>query len=221
MPWRLSWTPGEGAESHDVYFGTANPPQFRTNQEHTMFDASPFLEYKTTYYWRIDEVNGDGKTIGVVWSFTTGMPKGEACFPADTIVWANGRMVEISKVAPGAMVDKPAVSPMLTELHKTVCGRQIENIDVHDKPGFWDRYDVEFYNGNTLAVADSHYFLLESGRWALVQELTVGSKLSTLDGSVTVKTVKKSKFNGTVYNLKIKDSDRYLVGKDGIVVRDW
>ena len=52
---------------------------------------------------------------------------------------------------------------MITDLHKTVCGHQIEAIEVHDESDSWDRYDIVFENGNTLTVADSHYFLLDSG----------------------------------------------------------
>lgn len=32
------------------------------------------LQTSTTYYWRIDEVNGDGRTVGPVWTFTTEAP---------------------------------------------------------------------------------------------------------------------------------------------------
>ena len=220
MPWRLRWTPGDGAESHDIYFGQTNPPQFQISQTVTTFETGYLLE-TTTYYWRIDEVNAEGKTTGEVWSFETDRQKGEACFPADTIVWADGRMVEISKVAAGAMVDKPALTQTITGLHKTVCTHQIEGIDVHNKSDSWNRHDIVFENGNTFAVAYSHYFLLDSSKWASVEELTPGSKLSTLEGSVTIKRITKTKSAGTVYNLKIKDSDRYLVGKDGIIVRDW
>jgi len=56
-----------------------------------------------------------------------------------------------------------------------------------------------------------------------VQELTSGSKLVSLEGPVTVDRVAKIALPciGKVYNLKVRNSDRYLVGKDGIVVRDW
>jgi hypothetical protein len=68
----LSWVPGAGATSHDVYFGSADPPSFRANQMTTMFSPG-LLSAETAYYWRIDEVvNADGKTTGLVWSFTTG-----------------------------------------------------------------------------------------------------------------------------------------------------
>ena len=67
----LHWTPGAGATSHDVYFGTTNPPPFALNQDGTSFDTVE-LDRNPTYYWRIDEVNAIGTTVGVVWSFSTG-----------------------------------------------------------------------------------------------------------------------------------------------------
>ncbi|MHC4536970.1 MAG: GLUG motif-containing protein, partial [Planctomycetota bacterium] len=66
----LSWTAGDGATSHDVYFGTNNPPLFIGNHSLTIFDPGE-MDYSTTYYWRIDELNTTGITTGVGWSFTT------------------------------------------------------------------------------------------------------------------------------------------------------
>ena len=70
MYYMLNWQPGVGAASHDVYFGPADPPQFQANQTATVFYPGS-LSQKTTYYWRIDEVNLGGKTPGPLWSFTT------------------------------------------------------------------------------------------------------------------------------------------------------
>jgi len=67
----LSWTAGIGAESHDVYFGQTNPPEFQINQTATIFVPGTLAE-ETIYYWCIDEVNSDGKTEGAIWTFTTG-----------------------------------------------------------------------------------------------------------------------------------------------------
>jgi hypothetical protein len=66
----LSWIAGLYAISHDVYFGTSNPPPFICNQTTTIFDPGT-MDYNTTYYWRIDELNNTGTTTGVIWSFTT------------------------------------------------------------------------------------------------------------------------------------------------------
>ncbi|MHC4084613.1 MAG: right-handed parallel beta-helix repeat-containing protein [Planctomycetota bacterium] len=68
----LSWTPGHDAISHDVYFGTANPPLFVRNQTSTTFDPGIMAD-GTIYYWGIDEVNDSAVTTGDIWSFTTMM----------------------------------------------------------------------------------------------------------------------------------------------------
>lgn len=80
----LSWTAGVGTNSHNVYFGddqtavtNANTlsPEFRGNQSGTTFNPG-LLDAVTTYFWRIDEVAANGDTTkGLVWSFTTELPK--------------------------------------------------------------------------------------------------------------------------------------------------
>jgi len=69
----LTWIAGYGATSHDVYFGanpTPGPAEFKGNQTSTTFDPC-VLDYNTTYFWAIDEVNDSNVTPGDVWSFTT------------------------------------------------------------------------------------------------------------------------------------------------------
>jgi hypothetical protein len=78
----LAWAAGAQTNSHDVYFGTVNPlgeAQFRGNQADATYDPGP-LAADTTYYWRIDEVNANGRLPGCTWSFTT---QGE---PAEVIL---------------------------------------------------------------------------------------------------------------------------------------
>jgi hypothetical protein len=80
----LSWTPGEFAASHDVYFGTifddvsaagrTDPRGVLLSQDRTDTTFEPGrLEFGQTYFWRVDEVNAPpDSTIfkGAVWSFT-------------------------------------------------------------------------------------------------------------------------------------------------------
>ena len=80
----LTWSPGEAAASHEVYFGidkevvrdadTGSPEYKGTrNLGSESYDPGK-LEWDATYYWRIDEVNNanpDSPWIGPVWSFTT------------------------------------------------------------------------------------------------------------------------------------------------------
>ncbi|MDY0357062.1 MAG: LamG-like jellyroll fold domain-containing protein [Sedimentisphaerales bacterium] len=82
----LSWTAGKFAATHDVYFGTSFEDvndAARSNamgvlvsqgQAPTDYDPAGMLDFETTYYWRVDEVNAaPDNTIfkGEVWSFTT------------------------------------------------------------------------------------------------------------------------------------------------------
>jgi hypothetical protein len=66
----VSWS-ADSYASHDVYFGTSDPPALQGNQTGTSFDPCD-LEYNTTYYWKINEVYSDGDIIeGQLWNFTT------------------------------------------------------------------------------------------------------------------------------------------------------
>jgi hypothetical protein len=73
----LSWTPGPLSDSHDIYFDTDSSfgGVSGINQPGASYDPGK-LSYDTTYYWRIDSVNGDGTTPGPTWSFTTKPPPG-------------------------------------------------------------------------------------------------------------------------------------------------
>ena len=69
----ISWDAGFEADSYDVYFGTNPTPgsgEFKGNQTETTYQLPAALDIDTTYYWRIDAVNG-GTITGDVWSFTT------------------------------------------------------------------------------------------------------------------------------------------------------
>ncbi len=71
----LTWTPGFGA-SHEIYFGTdaASLELKGSGNLGSESYESGQLEWNTTYYWRVDEVNNanaDSPWTGPLWSFTT------------------------------------------------------------------------------------------------------------------------------------------------------
>lgn len=78
----LGWAAGIGSSSHNVCFGTDNPPAFINNQTTTTFEPGT-LEFNTTYYWRIDEINGSTITEGDLWNFTTTAGLAKEPDPAD------------------------------------------------------------------------------------------------------------------------------------------
>jgi hypothetical protein len=80
----LLWDAGEPAASHQVYFGTdadavknadASSSEYKGSKDLDSESYEPGqLEWNTTYYWRVDEVNDanpDSPWKGNVWSFTT------------------------------------------------------------------------------------------------------------------------------------------------------
>jgi hypothetical protein len=94
----LSWTAGSGATSHDVYFGTVNPPPFHVNQTGTTYDTGT-MNGNTIYYWRIDEKNAGGTTAGDVWSFTTTTP------PPPIVLLQDGFETSFDKWTDGGTTD--------------------------------------------------------------------------------------------------------------------
>jgi len=220
----LNWDPGSNAVSHDVYFGTESPPPLVTSQAMTQFDPGN-LNPDTVYYWRIDEADSEGRrTAGPIWTFTTIRspgPKGRACFAPETRVWVNGVLVPISKVCPCHSIVSVDSAGAKKALQDKPYPGQVEEVQEHE--GIFECYDVLLQSGNHLRVAECHYFLTESGKWAAVQNLKAGTKLRTATGSIAIVSVTRGAlpYAGKVYNLKIEGSDQYLVGKDAVVVRDY
>ena len=78
----LSWTAGQTAARHDLYFGdnfedvnaadtTDATGIYQGRQDVSGYIFPEALEWGTTYYWRIDEIEADNTMhIGPVWSFT-------------------------------------------------------------------------------------------------------------------------------------------------------
>jgi hypothetical protein len=80
----LSWSPGDYAASHQVYFGAdeeavknagTGSPEYKGGSElgSEVYDPGK-LNWNTTYFWRIDEVNNldvNSPWTGNIWSFTT------------------------------------------------------------------------------------------------------------------------------------------------------
>jgi len=95
----VSWTSGLDSDSHDVYFGTTDPPPFTGNQPDTTYSPG-MLQYNTTYYWKINEKNSDGTKVGDTWSFTTELAFSDALFvsqaiPGDTVTPGEKMSVDV------------------------------------------------------------------------------------------------------------------------------
>ena len=131
-----------------------------------------------------------------------GGDKGRSCFTAETPVWVNGKMVEISKVAATDSIS-------------------ISGLDEH-RAGINPYYELTLESGNSLLIVHSHYFMTVSGEWKRVDELSAGMQLKSMNGSIAVKSVVKKAmpFLGGSYNLNVNGAESYYVGQDGVVALD-
>ncbi len=133
--------------------------------------------------------------------------KGRACFLAETPVWINETPVRISMVNTGQMINTLALTT-------------VEKLEEH--VGAFECRDIVLDSGNRISVVESHLFMLESGQWIPAQKLSSGLQLKTMNGTVGVKsvTVRALPYVGKVYNVKVANSDQYMVGEDAVIVRD-
>lgn len=71
----LIWRPGREATSHRVFFGTdgdavaAGTAASSTVTDHVF--TPPAVTFGAKYFWKVDELGGEGPYVGPVWSFTT------------------------------------------------------------------------------------------------------------------------------------------------------
>jgi len=196
---------------------------------HVEFEKKPFCGINDdniyTYHVPGDDVRRGGLPIPTATEPTDRLDsflvhdgegqKGRGCFLADTPVWVNGTLRKISEVVSGQMVGRPGCAMAIG------CTKQIEKVEEHE--GAFECRDVTLENGNCISVVAAHRFMLGSGQWVAAQNLRSGMELKSLKGAVAIRSVvvRAMPFVGKVYNLKVIDAEQYLVGEDGVVVRDW
>ncbi|MBN2133478.1 MAG: hypothetical protein JW741_28520 [Sedimentisphaerales bacterium] len=89
----LQWTPGEDAVLHKLYVGTSpelSEAEYQGQLQTALYWYAAGLAPGETYYWRVDEVLGDGTTTtGHVWSFTSASPQAYDPRPHDGDDWVD------------------------------------------------------------------------------------------------------------------------------------
>jgi prepilin-type N-terminal cleavage/methylation domain-containing protein len=130
--------------------------------------------------------------------------KGRTCFVGETLVSVNDTLVPMSQVEAG---------------QKLANASSVEELQTHN--GTFECHDVTLENGNVISVVGSHLFKLDSGLWVHAQDLHSGLNLATQNGTIAIESVSTRTYVGTVYNVKVSQSEEYMVGQDYVVVRDW
>ena len=100
-------------------------------------------------------------------------------------------------------------------------GYEIKKLLEHE--GTFDLFDIVLESGDCITVANEHYFMSVTGQWISSRNLKASMLIRTAKGLIRIKSVSKHSqpFTGKVYNLDIKNSDKYMVGEDAVIVRDY
>jgi hypothetical protein len=200
----LSWIPGQYADTHVIYIGTVfndvndatidNPLSTIALEDLDVNSYAPvILEYDTTYYWRVDEVNAPtnpGTYKGPVWSFT--VEPYAIKIPAENITATASSQIEGQ--GPEKTIDGSGLTGDLhsSELSSMWFSQPSEPGQVwiqydFDKPFKLNEMLVWNYNGQTI---NSFYgfesviveYSADGATWTQVDNVTTFNQASGLDG---------------------------------------
>lgn len=120
-------------------------------------------------------------------------PQG-ACVTADTkVLLADGTSKEIGKILP-------------TDQVMNTKGDSVSVVKIVGGPEKPLMYVVTTDSGRTVSATQGHPFVTSRGSFILSKELTIGSKLKTIDGLETVTRIEREAYSGIVYNLYLGSS---------------
>ena len=196
----LSWTPGEYANTHDVYFGNSfedvnaatnldpmgSNEVFRAHQDADSYAVDERLGFGQTYYWRIDEVNAPpNATIfkGDVWSFTA-EPEGVPL--TSDLITATASSVDSNQIDPNATINRAGLDEK--DLHNDE--KSAMWLCSVDDPEPWIQYDFDrAYKLHEMKVwnhnSDSESTLGYGIQQARIETSVDGETWTELDGLQT------------------------------------
>jgi hypothetical protein len=196
----LQWRSGDYAAWHDVYFGTdfndVNDATTSVNLDVYMqrqsvddvnYDPAGLLDWSTTYYWRVDEVNDVCAPYlwkGKVWSFAVASGKAYGPGPADlewripvdsNLTWEPGCLATLHDVYLGTDYnDVSAATTLTSSLYK---GRYADTgydpgTLVHDTLYYWR---IDEVGPTTFVTGDVWTFeTIGAGQTLLMCDVSAG-----------------------------------------------
>ena len=145
----LTWVPGRNAQSQYVYFGTENPPPLVTNRVERSYNPGT-LQPNTTYYWKIDEVDGDDVVEGKIWQFHTQVnnlpPKAGQPYPAD-------QEIDVDAPVERLLWEGDSIQ---TDLYHTYWGTHMDSLNLISS------YSVEGYYLPPLVIGETYYWRVDA-----------------------------------------------------------
>ncbi|MEN6428300.1 MAG: discoidin domain-containing protein, partial [Phycisphaerales bacterium] len=175
----LSWTPGQGAVAHDVYFGTDYDDVDDATTASSVYigrqDANSLdpgrLDLGRTYYWRVDEVTSDGTiTQGSVWSLTV-EPVSVALSVSQ--ITASASSTNSTSGSPASTIDGSGLDA--NDLHSTVAADMW--LSAPSDPGpVWVQYELD-------GLYKLHQMLVWNHNSAIESLVGLGVKDATIEYS--------------------------------------
>jgi hypothetical protein len=184
----FTWTAGDTALFHNVYFGTEpdDLPQVAANQPFELYFRQDPLVPGTTYYWRVDEVTAEQEIItGRVWSFfvtplTAWAPEpadeSEGALPKPTLAWSAGQNAMGHQLYFGDDPDAVAGGDPATDkgaLEMDVTSYQIAE-DLEIGGTYYWRVDETTLDGTVQAGEVWSFTVVEGGPGGVIREWWTG-----------------------------------------------
>ncbi|MHC4752651.1 MAG: hypothetical protein ACYTFW_22615, partial [Planctomycetota bacterium] len=256
----LSWTPGDFADVHDVYFSTSwsdvNDGTALVHDNYGPNSFSPTLAPGITYYWRVDEVDEANTWQGPIWQFTTNDGKAYSPSPPNDLTsvaldtdlgWEPGCEADTHDVFLGTNysdvvsattgnhpnveyqnVSVPSYTPSSLETNTTYYWR----VDEVNGPNTWTGDVWEFKTGYcgvewgfdwSVDIVDGEYPDSEVGMWTnVVCDSRDRPRCSYYEGDDNC--LKYAAWNGTSWDREVVDvggpTDPFSVGRYNCMVID-
>jgi hypothetical protein len=185
----LSWTPGDFADTHDVYFSTNfddvndGVALVSPGQGANSYDPGR-LEFDQTYFWRVDEVNAPPDIMvfeGDVWSFTV-EPFARAISAGDIIATASS---QAERQGPENTING---SGLVDDLHSAEIEDMWATVDGQALPA-WIQYEFDkIYKLHEMLVWNYNgpSFLAKLGLKDVTVEYSTEGVNWTLNDSVSI-----------------------------------
>jgi hypothetical protein len=155
----LTWEPGDYAASHDIYLSTDYSEVANANTGSSAYlttvtgsnSYDPNLDYGTTYYWAVDEVDGSDLWEGYIWSFNTKLVIASEPQPADD--------------TPGVDLDVVLdwVAGLDANSHDVYLGTDYNTVAAatHASDEYMGNVEVNSYDPATLNPATTYYWAVD------------------------------------------------------------
>jgi len=211
-PIPLQWTAGETAALHDVYFGRT-PELAEAHLIASLQPAFPAicqmpgdLEPGATYYWRVDQIDGDGKVYtGDAWHFVAApntayspTPRdGDRWIRTDTVLsWLPGRTATAREIFFGT--------------HK-------QAVIARDASAFQGRQDAQIFDPGPLEPGTTYYWAVDELEDAIRYEGPLWSFTTFSGGGLKAEYFSNMTLSGEPAVTQIEDQIDHDWGEGAIV----